>query len=714
MISYKTNFKFHQVLHGYSDGHRLLSSSISFAPDTDRLLFVMSDMSGPSMSLGFERYLTGYPLPTEESYALAMTWYAPEMRRPGCVYTHTILIKNQDLPYIRNFLNILGLFRRPKGNDDLEFFKETLELIDIESSVTNVLVTLPVINISKVIDSVYSHPGKPIFVAEESTEAWENTFLQIWSQQWPKLMRNFSFCTGALTSRRISGHHLDLQHVPWSYVNQLHREVPEGIIVGIGDSNPCKGSDWVSFLVKDVCWPDKNFRQFIRKFGVESDEGRILMPLLARTYIDIYLCNDCIPSIENIILDTCRIFPSVNQGKKFKKAIFGLDGLLSNVMSEDEILCSTVTSKYNKCLPPILLRIKERAANLYLLNPQKCIEISISILNDRLNKVRNEFIVGVFSAVNDSDAILFANEFKGILPTLLTYNSNLLSYVSIWSLSGISRQEVLAEAKVNGFLNNQVLSAIIHSGSSDDIASELTHYFEKDAIIAALNYQNTTNDFIGWNWVAAFRNYNDVLTTWILSQEEINATVIAILANSLLDDAHTSDKLPLKCWSFLANNLNLLGDRDLYIGSVGYLAMMAFSGIDVRYSGIMACVFQPVHDLAANNEINYNIWQRISRYLPSVGLKEWDRCEKLRKGLVEKYIECNWPIQNFLSSVQSKETLSKILDLCVENRVTRRFVRNIRSAVKRGNVTATKTQIALLENVNLSKKSWLSFDSNDY
>ena len=45
---------------------------------------------------GFESYLTAYPLPRSSLVAFARTWTAPEMPRPGCVWTHTLLIEQKE------------------------------------------------------------------------------------------------------------------------------------------------------------------------------------------------------------------------------------------------------------------------------------------------------------------------------------------------------------------------------------------------------------------------------------------------------------------------------------------------------------------------------------------------------------------------------------------------------------------------------------------
>src|ERR1700722_10510293 len=82
----------HQLLHGYAEGLRLLEGSIEVPEDLSRVMLRLSDLSGSNISIGFDEYITGYPLPSLDAYALAKSWYAPEMPRPGCVWTHTILI----------------------------------------------------------------------------------------------------------------------------------------------------------------------------------------------------------------------------------------------------------------------------------------------------------------------------------------------------------------------------------------------------------------------------------------------------------------------------------------------------------------------------------------------------------------------------------------------------------------------------------------------
>ena len=104
-----------QALHGYSDGHALLATSEDLPRDDKHLMLALSDMSGRSMVAGFEEYLTAYPLVGAGFYAFAKTWYASEMERLGCVWTHTLLIRVADLAEIVDVGSLMNFFRRPNA-----------------------------------------------------------------------------------------------------------------------------------------------------------------------------------------------------------------------------------------------------------------------------------------------------------------------------------------------------------------------------------------------------------------------------------------------------------------------------------------------------------------------------------------------------------------------------------------------------------------------
>ena len=81
-----------QCLFGYDDGHRLLASSIPLGTEAATLT-EMSDLAPGAVFGRSESYWTGVPAPGISRYVLMRTWPAPEMSRPGCVWTHALLFE---------------------------------------------------------------------------------------------------------------------------------------------------------------------------------------------------------------------------------------------------------------------------------------------------------------------------------------------------------------------------------------------------------------------------------------------------------------------------------------------------------------------------------------------------------------------------------------------------------------------------------------------
>src|SRR6266852_6847304 len=230
MQSTENEITIHQCLHGYDDGHQLLQASTRLSPKADQLLLNMSDMSGPSMTSGFQSYLTGYPVNGANWYAFAKTWYANEMRRPGCVWTHTLLIEIADLAKIDNLRALLSLFVRPSKEYKQSNYASPI-LIGFNPIWTDNAESLPRQELFAVLSGLYEAPDHPVYLIADNADKYSNLVLAIWSQQYSKLRRSFLFCTGSLANRKALGRTFDLQVIPSPASRQIKREVSNGVFI---------------------------------------------------------------------------------------------------------------------------------------------------------------------------------------------------------------------------------------------------------------------------------------------------------------------------------------------------------------------------------------------------------------------------------------------------------------------------------------------------
>ncbi|MBR5014201.1 MAG: hypothetical protein IKY16_06310 [Bacteroidales bacterium] len=102
----------HQALHGYNQGHNRLASSFPLSAQDDDKMKMLSDWSEYSGS-NDNSYITTYPLSDGKHYVIAKSWYADDMERPGCVWTHSLIVDLDNLDEKFDFRSLVGLFKRP-------------------------------------------------------------------------------------------------------------------------------------------------------------------------------------------------------------------------------------------------------------------------------------------------------------------------------------------------------------------------------------------------------------------------------------------------------------------------------------------------------------------------------------------------------------------------------------------------------------------------
>lgn len=192
--------KFDQCLFGYDDGHRLLASSIPLGTETS-LLTELSDLAPGTVFNQSEGYWTGLPVPGISRYVLMRTWPAPEMSRPGCVWTHAILLEPALFESIEDLSVLQALAVRPRGLADKELYREPLTV-----NVSNLVRSTTLVDsavVKRLLQSLYTLSSTSVEV--DSPGQLDAPLFAVWSQQWPRLRRNLRFQTAASRAPRSVG-----------------------------------------------------------------------------------------------------------------------------------------------------------------------------------------------------------------------------------------------------------------------------------------------------------------------------------------------------------------------------------------------------------------------------------------------------------------------------------------------------------------------------
>ena len=271
------NIRVHQALHGYADGHRLLACSTALKPRDQKTMLILSDVSGPNATIEDGGYLTGYPLPESGVYAIACTWAATEMARPGCVWTHTLLLDFADLAVLPTMQVLVSAFRRPTVGFSPNSFETPIEIEGPGRIVEHPDVSQDALR--RLVWALYEHPKDRIIASSDETSL-EFTFL-LWAQQWPRLRRTFRFCTLAFGDRSGEGSAFDLQFIPTRERSVRAR------FSGLTDAERLRPSaaEWMDAAIADLrAGTEGKLRKFLREVGGDLAGGREAFVPLCRLY----------------------------------------------------------------------------------------------------------------------------------------------------------------------------------------------------------------------------------------------------------------------------------------------------------------------------------------------------------------------------------------------------------------------------------------------
>lgn len=201
--------KIEQALFGYSNGHRLLGSSIKLSTSSLRLMEILSDLSGNNTSENFDGYYTGCWLPDDNCYAISKTWYATEMPRPGCAWTHTLFLDSQTFSTAIK-IPIDSLFKRPNinNNDFLNHYRAPIK-IDLKdgNNYSNSCYAL------WLFQTIISNKEN-IAICYDNALDFNLSFAFLFQLMGVAFFKNFAFCTGSQTNRMIKDKPLNLQVMP--------------------------------------------------------------------------------------------------------------------------------------------------------------------------------------------------------------------------------------------------------------------------------------------------------------------------------------------------------------------------------------------------------------------------------------------------------------------------------------------------------------------
>lgn len=636
----------------------MLSSSLDLSSHSQSLLLRLSDLAPGIDRLSFDSYWSGVPLKSEGLYALLHTWAAPEMSRPGCVWTHVLLIDFSDMAQIVDMSMLRKKSIRPNSPTS---FIEYSKCIPLELKCDNLDVNIPLENhlidyIAHIIRSLYD--GKPTPCVIANWVDYEEAIFRVWSQQWPRLRRSFAFRTvGSANEKSLSEYDLDF-HLLLISTNSNFNDARFR-------SEDKEVQNWEIAVIDDaISKSPTKLRRFLWRYGSDIPNGVAAFKTLSKLFLESqneFKFSKDYELVCDLILD---LFPDREVASLLKEELFSLRKRDFSLLPSIEPLVSyQYVLKRNfpsENIPSDSYEF-DHLSELLLNRPKELLGIADSVANSK-SLIVKKFVSKLADIIDPNSFFRVTKDYLKIRKRLVKERPALICSSG---LAKLTEHEILSLLQTLGNdkkLNSRLISKLLEVDSAEIVEFAIDRFplltlecvtkkIEKSSSIAispvSKSWTNTINllqdEFIEGNFLE--------------SSSSINA--LAIYAEVL---GYSNRKLvvlgPMPWADALSNSVDeiLEEHRDNFYS---FLLTLVIKNPQPGCEPIFELTFDCIYNSLAGNKLNIEASKLIeSTFSFRSWWDSWDRCFYLCHAVSRAFREGGLSKKGLLTISKNKNAIS--------------------------------------------------------
>jgi hypothetical protein len=625
-----------QTLYGYNKGHGLLASSFPVRPNNDSsLMSVLSDWTGFRNELGEDSYMTFYPLSNGEKYAFAKTWYADEMERPGCVWTHTLIVDLKDMDRNFDFRVLNDYFRRPQ-KDEYDFYQHKIEIDNCETRYSNVVFSMFDDTSLLVLYLLLLGNNKNLFIYMDKDQRAYVALCFYLLQYLPlDILKWVSLSTGSVSRRKLGSEdfsiqftdnitNISLSNAPWN-----GKIAKENFTTGL------------LYIFEQSKKENDTFPSLIRLFreDIKDEKEKLFAFAMLMKELDTAL-NEKVGGKEyaNVLSLLEEYFPKQNEGIRLKSNFLS-EKISSLYGTEEDYLFQIASLKNDSFLYPEETQFESRLMELDKDDHASYIDLITKIA--ALAHPNDTACKALLYAINNMEEQELLNlidkEWEKLLPFLssndrffesgmwLKFSNDKFNTIFLLFSQKLFDQFIYWDGLLNKAIDAETLVG-------EDVSKKIIEK-AKDAVSIIFEAANSgSHHFVSPSLLQACLLKKQDIFIWMNSQETINERVERFLLYKIEPNDYDLKSNSSSVWKAFLNQDNENKNIDFYI----YLYILAHNWHDVIAIEMLKHSFYHIYIALSKNQLDEKYWNRISCFTSiSYFIDKWDKCKILSRGLVD-------------------------------------------------------------------------------
>ena len=680
-----TTLTVHQALHGYADGHRQLAASLQLEPRDIRLMLVLSDLSGSGARIDDQGYLTGYPLPESRMYALARTWSAPEMPRPGCVWTHTLLIGFSELAELANLASLASLFRRPDVRDMAAYTSE----LSLSVRSPPGLDTYALDFARRLLAALYEKPDTGVIAARPPTLDVDSVVMAVWTQQWPRLRRTFRFCTSSAADRSTASNLFDLQLLPSldrSVRSRFMNAVEAAVFASLKE-------EWLTETVLDLAQADVGgLRTFLRHAGSDIESGRAAFRSLCRLHKLIQVLNKKNEAISTAVSLLDDEFGPMQA--RTARGVVATAAIERSSELDDEALDFVVRHLEVAAPESVSTNSGSVGRELWRRRPDLFSKI---VKGNEMERMVAESAFMTLSIDELTEGVIRT-------PTLaivaLSHRPDLVGHTEYWLRDLLPIDAAFAILKGSFELRQTGLTAMVVAKRDDLVARAAREIHPVEILQAIARAFDTVTDRENLGpWLAAATSDSAKVAQFLVEGKALSLPLLTAIAHVMPPDAVPND-FGEDPWLIAIRALEDSVPRGESLFLSSYLLSRAFGQRSNNPGELAQISFESIHKAASMGRLPEDAWKLLENKLPwSRNWLYWDRCARIRAAVGDLFVERKLSPESFSRIADDDQLFAKTSQAVVGRHGGRAFLRRVYRCLKDAGTQHNAARILTIEEI---------------
>lgn len=660
-----TQVQLNQCLFGYDEGHRLLASSRRLPEEVATVLLLHSDLV-PGLSAGsFKSYWTGVPVSPLKAYALMHTWPAPEMSRPGCVWTHVLLISFADMAKFSDLAILRNLYERPREPGAYSAYREPI-VVNLAVSADERTVLNPHDGL-RLLRTLYAFGAKGILNTVDPSI--DNTIFAAWSQQWPRLRRSFSFRTArGATESKSSLNRFDL-----SFSRELTQE---------DESTEFDIAAWERVALDDLCHGPSDFRRFLWRYGSDQRRGRERFRFLAEIYEATRIPRLSGRALERVFSHVVAVLPDPSDGRLLKEDLVSTgDGNYSLLPPGEplDVLEFFARGADQNALPEPPLVTLEIIQRAWSDQPRRILSIAELAVHQQ-SPVANDVVSRLAAVASPATFLAISKESSIVRERLVEANPALLDSPDLASIKQPELNALLNLA-AEPSLAARLLKRLI---TVDDFAAARFLIRRFPNVVDGCVLEALGKSMVGQGpvvaqcWLDVVRSNAPASLAERLFRRVTSTSDMAACAVLFDWDPKIGLGVSSSAWAEklvrVDDNVNGINRQQL----LAYLLALALAGPSNGCEPLFERSFGPVHADIAASRLPLKVFEVLARYLPTpFWWQQWDTCLRLRHAVVNAYVQADLDPNSFSRLTSDPSLFARLVSVAEESKLGRRFIKRV-------------------------------------